>query len=155
MIIKCSIAGTLELNHLGLTLHGGDTIDLHSIFKPEQVTKEMQPPDGCLFQAFQEGWIKIIKYNSNEFLQYQKNQEVELEKKIKASIKENSIKLLVNYYKKNINDKIKFVNDLTYSYYDFLLEVKNNERENEVVYAIHKKLADFSERRIIEGFILI
>lgn len=155
MVIKCIVAGTLDLTPLNFQLHGGQIVDLHSLFSHHEINRELRQPDGCIYQAYRSGWIRDVRLGSSEHRDYVKQIEIEHEKKIREEIKNNSRKIMINYFKKTPNEKISFIKSLTFSYYDFIQELKKTEKDQNIVYEIYKKIGEFSERKIQEGFVLL
>ncbi|MFW9879739.1 MAG: hypothetical protein ACFFG0_42230, partial [Candidatus Thorarchaeota archaeon] len=155
LLIKCNIIGSVEFSRLKFTLKGGDIIDLHSIFTPSEIKRETNPPDGCIYQAYQNNWISDIRPNSIEHKEYLRRLEYEKEEKIKLEVENNERKILLEYFKKDKPNRIKLIESFNYSYYDILLSIQKKEQDYDILYVIFKKLSEFSDRKVEEGFILI
>ena len=55
-LIKCNIVGSVELSGLKFTLQGGQIVDLHNLFTPAEIKRESTPPNGSIYQGYQNNW---------------------------------------------------------------------------------------------------
>lgn len=155
LLIKCNIVGSVEFTRLNFTLQGGDIIDLHKTFTPNEIKRETTPPEGCIYQAYQNNWIEDVRPNSVDHKEYLRKLEYEKEEKIKIEVENNERKILLEYFKKDKPNRINFIQNVSYSYYDILLSLQKKEQDYEILYAIFKKLGEFADRKTEEGFVLI
>ena len=156
MIIKCKVGGSLTLSSLGkLTLKGNEIVDLSLLFSQEEIKREMRPPKGCLYNFFKRDLIEKVEQSSSDFIRHQQElKRAEFEQQ-KQEIKQMGRRIITDYFRKPKNQRIEQIKGMEYVYFDLMLDIKSQERDPDVIYAIFEKMNDFSQQRLMEGFILL
>jgi hypothetical protein len=159
MIIVNKAVGSVRISDIQITLQHKQIIKISEYVESALLQKSLMSPHGNLFLAEKNDLIKIIREHDQSYAHHERLIKAEAnfidpETKL-VKTREGALKF---FSLKTEEERIDFVNQLSYLYYDFLIELKPKLLSPDTINikrTIDAKIDSFRDRRISENFVML